>query len=52
MKDRRRRRAALIALCDVHAWWLLSHDLELSRAQVRAILIDAIERLIPKEGKK
>jgi AcrR family transcriptional regulator len=51
-KDRRRRRAALIALCDVHAWWLLSHDLELSRAQVRAILIDAIERLIPKEGKK
>jgi AcrR family transcriptional regulator len=46
-EDRRRRRAALIALCDVHTWWLLSHDLELPRAEVRATLIEAIERLIP-----
>jgi AcrR family transcriptional regulator len=51
-KDRGRRRAALIALCDVHTWWLLSHDLELPRAEVRATLINAIERLIPEERKK
>jgi AcrR family transcriptional regulator len=51
-KDRAHRRAALIALCDVHTWWLLSHDLELPRAEVRATLIDAIESLIPKETNK
>jgi hypothetical protein len=51
-KDRRRRRAALIALCDVHTWWLLSHDLELPRAEVRATLIHAIESVIPEETKK
>lgn len=51
-KDRGRRQAALIALCDVHTWWLFSHDLELPRAEVRATLIDAIERLIPEEMEK
>jgi AcrR family transcriptional regulator len=40
-----RRRAALIALCDVQAWWLLSHDLGLARGEVRATLIQAIEGL-------
>jgi AcrR family transcriptional regulator len=45
----RRRRAALIVLCDVHTWWLLSHDLEQSGAEVRAILIHAIEAIL-KEG--
>ncbi|HEX5194425.1 MAG TPA: TetR/AcrR family transcriptional regulator [Solirubrobacteraceae bacterium] len=50
--DRSRRRAALIALCDVHTWSLLWHDLELPRAEVRATLIDAIERLIPEVTKK
>lgn len=44
---RARRRAALIALCDVHTWWLLSHDLELPRAEIAATLIDAIEQLLP-----
>jgi AcrR family transcriptional regulator len=47
---RERRRAALIALCDVHTWWLLSHDLELSRAEMRATLTDAIERLLEEES--
>ena len=51
-KDRGRRRAALIALCDVHTWWLLSHDLELPRAEVRATLIDAIESVIAEETKR
>jgi AcrR family transcriptional regulator len=51
-KDRARRRAALIALCDVHTWWLLSHDLGLPRVEVRATLINAIESLIPEETKK
>jgi AcrR family transcriptional regulator len=44
--ERRRLRAALIALCDVQAWWILSNDLGLSRAEVRAILIMAITRLL------
>lgn len=46
---RRRRRAALIALCDVNTWRLLSHDLQQSRAEVRATLIQAIEGIL-KEG--
>jgi AcrR family transcriptional regulator len=46
---RRRRRAALIALCDVHTWWLLSRDLQQSGAEVRATLIQAIEGIL-KEG--
>jgi AcrR family transcriptional regulator len=51
-KDRARRRAAVIALCDVHTWWLLSYDLELPRAEVRATLIKGIESLVPEETKK
>ena len=42
----RRLRAALIAVCDVQAWWILSKDLELSRAEVRATLILTIRRLL------
>ena len=42
---RARRRAALIALCDVHAWLVLSRDLGLTRAEVRATLLDSIARL-------
>ena len=42
----RRLRAALIAVCDVHPWWILTHDLELSRAEVRATLILTIKRLL------
>lgn len=45
-ETRRRRRAALIAICDVHTWWLLSHDLELGRSAISAVLIDLIERLL------
>jgi AcrR family transcriptional regulator len=45
-RARSRRRAALIALCDVHTWWLLSHDLELPRPEVRATLAHAIRRLL------
>ncbi len=51
-KERRRRRCALIALCDVHTWWLLTRDLKLPRAEVRATLINAIEKLIPEDAKK
>jgi len=43
---RRRRRAALIAVCDVQAWRVLSHDLGLPRAELQRILIDMIERLV------
>ncbi len=45
-RARRRRRAALIAVCDVHTWWLLSHDLGLGRSEISTILIDLIERLL------
>jgi len=44
--ERQRLRAALITVCDVQAWWILSHELKLSRAEVRATLILAIERLL------
>ena len=43
---RERRRAALIALCDVQTWWLFSHDLELARTEIQVILTDLIERLL------
>jgi AcrR family transcriptional regulator len=49
-QGRARRRAALIALCDVHTWWLLSHDLRLSRGEVRATLAQAIEGVLGGEG--
>ena len=50
-RGRRRvhRRAALIALCDVHTWWLLSHDLELDRREVRATLIHSIRSILEEE---
>lgn len=44
--ERRRLRSALITVCDVQAWWILTHDLELSRAEVRATLILTINRLL------
>jgi AcrR family transcriptional regulator len=47
---RTRRRAALIAVCDLQVWWILSHDLGLARAQVHAILTDLIERLLGERG--
>lgn len=45
-RARTRRRAALIALCDVQTWWILSHDLELARSEVHAILTDLVKRLL------
>lgn len=45
-RARGRRRAALIALCDVHTWRLLAHDLGLPRAEVRRTLIETLERLL------
>jgi AcrR family transcriptional regulator len=45
-EQRVRCRAALIALCDVHTWWLLSHDLGFDRAAARATIATAIERLL------
>jgi AcrR family transcriptional regulator len=44
--ERGRLRAALIAVCDVQAWWIFSHDLDLPRADVRATLILTISRLL------
>jgi AcrR family transcriptional regulator len=44
--ERTRLRAALIAICDVQSWWILAHDLGLSRAEVRATLILCIRRLL------
>jgi AcrR family transcriptional regulator len=45
-EERVRCRAALITLCDVHTWRLLTHDLGLERVEVRATLTYAIERLL------
>jgi AcrR family transcriptional regulator len=44
--ERARLRAALIAICDVQSWWILTHDLGLSRGEVRATLILSIGRLL------
>jgi AcrR family transcriptional regulator len=44
--QRERLRAALIAVCDVQSWWILSHDLGLPRAEVRETLVLAINRLL------
>jgi AcrR family transcriptional regulator len=44
--ERARLRGALIAICDVQSWWILAHDLGLSRAEVRATLILCIRRLL------
>ena len=44
--ERGRLRGALIAVCDVRAWWILSHELGLSRTDVRATLILTISRLL------
>jgi AcrR family transcriptional regulator len=45
-RGRGRRRAALIAACDVHAWRVLRRDLGLSRAETRATLILTIRGLL------
>jgi AcrR family transcriptional regulator len=45
-KARARCRASLIALCDVHTWWTLSHDLGLARAEVHATLTDVIKGVL------
>jgi AcrR family transcriptional regulator len=44
--ERGRLRAALIAICDVQTWWILSNDLGLARAEVRATLILSVKRLL------
>jgi AcrR family transcriptional regulator len=44
--ERRQLHAALIALCDVQTWWILTHDLELSHEEVRATLTLTINRLL------
>ena len=41
---------ALIVLCDVQTWAILARDRGLPRAEVRATLILAIERLLQEEG--
>ncbi len=45
-QTRERRRAALIALCDVNAWWLLAHDIALPRVEIEATLTEAVECLL------
>jgi AcrR family transcriptional regulator len=43
-------RAALIAVCDVQAWWILANDLGLARTDVRATLILIISRLLGEDS--
>jgi hypothetical protein len=45
-RDVERRRAGLIAVCDVHTWQLLRQQLGLGRAEVRATLVLAIRGLL------
>jgi AcrR family transcriptional regulator len=46
---RERRRAALIALCDLQTWWIFSHDLELPHSEVHTTLVDLIEHVVGEE---
>lgn len=48
--DRAWLRAALIAICDVQAWWILSHDLGLPRHEVQATLTLTISRLLGEDS--
>jgi AcrR family transcriptional regulator len=48
-QTRERRRATLIALCDLQTWWILSHDLKLAHSEVHAILVDLIGRVVGEE---
>jgi AcrR family transcriptional regulator len=48
-RERERLRSALIAICDVQAWWILAHDLGLPRSEVKATLILTISRLLGDE---
>jgi AcrR family transcriptional regulator len=48
--QRGRLRDALIAVCDVQTWWILSHDLRLPRTDVRATLILTISRLLGEDS--
>jgi AcrR family transcriptional regulator len=45
-EERGRLRAALIAVCDVQSWWILSHDLGLPRREVRETLVLTMTRLL------
>jgi AcrR family transcriptional regulator len=45
-----RLRAELVVVCDVQTWWVLSHDLELPRAEVKAILTDMAKRAVAAAG--
>jgi AcrR family transcriptional regulator len=45
-----RLRAELVVVCDVQTWWVLSHDLELPRAEVKAILTGMAERAVAAAG--
>jgi AcrR family transcriptional regulator len=45
-RDLERRRAGLIAVCDVHTWQLLRQQLGLGRAEMRATLVLAIRGLL------
>jgi AcrR family transcriptional regulator len=49
-RDLERRRAGLIAVCDVHTWQLFRHQLGLGRAEVRATLVLAIRGLLEVDG--
>ncbi len=49
-EQRARRRAALIAICDVQTWWILTHDLEMPRPDAHATLTDLIERLLAEDA--
>jgi len=48
-RARARRRAALVAICDVQTWWLFSHDLKLERSEIHTIVTDMIDRVLTED---
>lgn len=49
-RDRDRRLAQLVAVCDVYTWKLLHHDCGLDRAQVRLALLELLVPLTTHTG--
>lgn len=43
---RERLRGQLIAICDVQVWWVLTHYLKLDRDEVKASLVEIVEKLL------
>jgi AcrR family transcriptional regulator len=45
-RARARLTAQLVAICDVQVWWVLTHYLKMERDEVRATLVEMVEKIV------